>query len=1361
MDPITAGASYVISCLGDASYDYLKSRGADVARRRRRLQPNENHDIARGTYQALVEATLYRCEAILRRHGLQEGYGPLTFSSRKHQRNRSVAETRGLDVSGYEAVQTWAKAELNRLDGIGNDFFETTAAFDIDPMIGFGDTPHAREQLATMAEAMRAHVKNQIAGSPGERGRAPVVPPSIFEVRAGGTDTENGSPNDVESSGLQSGAGENHVGRGKTEVFWDEYFRDSLREIYKADEAFREAATGGILTALRDGQTELAAGQEELIEMLRERTQPWGGGIPPEMRTFITEVRSDLKALRVDVVATRKAAEEGEQAARGAEKAAKRTEKTAAQSADEIRRLRNDLDSFRHEIGQRPSPRGTVAPARPDHFVGRGEKGDEVIEALTRSSLVTIFGTGGIGKSALAAHLYHQITDEEVGAPWAEGGAEYIDLSGQDTALGVIGEIARAFGFDPAPKTASDLMRCLAARGPRLYIFDDIQQAIAGDEAETFQFIDVLGSHDGGFRVLLTCRREPVVGQTVSLTAIEETAAEDLFRHVAGETGYAWTEGDDAALAELLPELGGHPLAIKLAAGLLPALGSAKELLQAWNERRTALLKTLGEKAGRLSSLDVSLDLSYAGLSRAEAPDLARGLFALMADLPGGAAPDMVRSLFGTEGIGAAETLRRRSLIYREDGRYRMLVPVRHFAASQPTGLSEAKRPEVDAFLLQVARQADEESVEDDGTWTRRMEAELPNIEEALRRASERGDDTFLANLTYAARRAFERSFGRKSSREWLATGREAARRTGDERIQGDLTFYLGEVARLQHDHGAAEDFYDDARSIYQDVGYRRGEAYATDGLGDVALHQGDPGAAEGFYNTARSIHQDVGDRLGEANATRGLGDVALHQGALTAAEDFYDTARSIYQDIGDRLGEANATKGLGDVARLQGDLSAAEDFYDDARSIYQDIGDRLGEAHATRGLGDVARLQGDLGAAEGFYNTTRSIYQDVGSRLGEANATMGLGHVALRQGDLGAAEDFYDDARSIYQDIGDRLGEANATDGLGDVALHQGDLSAAEDFYDAARSICQDIGDRLGESNATCGLGDVALRQGDLGAAEGFYDDARSIHQDVGDRLGEANATYGLGKVALRQGDLSAAKGFFDTARSIFQDIGDRLGEANATRGLGHVARRQDDLGAAESFYNAARSIYQDIGDRLGEANATYGLGNVALRQGDLSAAEDFHDDARSIYQDIGSRLGEANATDGLGDVLVQQERDEEAKDMYKRSLQLFLDLGNTQRVAHAWKDLAELSSRQKDWATAGKRYAEAAKAFKEAEDLRLGVICAQRATRAFWKSGDAERTAEWNMTSVTWRQEWSEAGGPPLNWREKIAAWAARKFT
>jgi tetratricopeptide (TPR) repeat protein len=1161
MDLITAGASYVISCLGDASYDYLKSKGADVAKRRRRLQPNENHDIARGTYQALVEATLYRCEAILRRHGLQEGYGLLRASSRKHQRNRSVAETRGLDVSGYEAVQTWAKAVLNRLDGIGNDFFETTAAFDIDPMIGFGDTPHAREQMATMAEAMRAHVDNQLAESSGDRGQAPVVPPSIFEVRAGGTDTGNGAPNDVESgdlesSGLESGAGENRVGRGKTEVFWDEYFRDSLREIYKADEAFREAATGGILTALRDGQTELAAGQEELIEMLEERTQPWGGGIPPEMRTFITEVRSDLKELRVDVVATRKAAEEGEQAARGAEKAAKRTEKTAAQSADEIRRLRNDFDSFRHEIGQRPSPRGTVAPARPDYFVEREEK-DEVLKALTRSSLVTISGTGGIGKSALAAHLYHQITDEEVGAPWAEGGAEYIDLSGQDTALGVIGEIARAFGFDPAPETASDLMRCLAARGPRLYIFDDIQQAVAGDEAETLQFIDVLGSHDGGFRVLLTCRREPVVGQTVSLTAIEETAAEDLFRHVAGETGYAWTEGDDAALAELLPELGGHPLAIKLAAGLLPALGSTKDLLQAWNERRTALLKTLGEKAGRLSSLDVSLDLSYAGLSRAEAPDLARGLFALMADLPGGAAPDMIRSLLGTEGIGAAERLRRRSLIYREDGRYRMLVPVWHFAASRPTGLSKAKRSEVDAFLLQLAQQADEEWVEDEGTWARRMEAELPNIEEALRRASERGDDAFLANLTDAARRAFTRSFGR-SSREWLAKGREAARHIGDRHIQGSLTRYLGEVARLQGD--------------------------------------------------------------------------------LSAAKGFFDTARSICQDIGDRRGEAKATCGLGDVARLQGDPGAAEDFYDDARSICQDSGFRLGEAHATWGLGNVALHQGDLSTAEGFYDTARSIYQDIGDRRGEAIATGGLGRVARRQADVTTAEDFYHDSRLIFQEIGHRRGEAKATGELGNVALHQGDLSAAEGFYDAARSIYQDVGDRRGEASATKGLGDVALRQGDLSAAEGLFDAARSMSKSIDDRRGEAHATDGLGRVALHQGDLSAAEGLFD----------------------------------------AARSIYQGIGDRLGKAKATYRLGEVAFCR--------------------------------------------------------------------------------KDWATAGKRYAEAAQAFKEAKDIGLGFTCAKRAVLAFRKSGDAERTVEWTSTYVTWRQEWSEAGGPPLNWREKFVSWLFR---
>jgi hypothetical protein len=112
----------------------------------------------------------------------------------------------------------------------------------------------------------------------------------------------------------------------------------------------------------------------------------------------------------------------------------------------------------------------------------------------------------------------------------------------------------------------------------------------------------------------------------------------------------------------------------------------------------------------------------------------------------------------------------------------------------------------------------------------------------------------------------------------------------------------------------------------------------------------------------------------------------------------------------------------------------------------------------------------------------------------------------------------------------------------------------------------------------------------------------------------------------------------------------------------------------------------------------------------------------------------------------------------MYMRSLQLFLDLDNTRRVAHAWKDLAELSSRQEDWATAGERYAEAAQAFKETEDLRLGVNFALRAVRAFWKSGDAERTAEWRSTYLTWRQEWSDAGGPPLKWWEKFVSWLSR---
>jgi tetratricopeptide (TPR) repeat protein len=331
-----------------------------------------------------------------------------------------------------------------------------------------------------------------------------------------------------------------------------------------------------------------------------------------------------------------------------------------------------------------------------------------------------------------------------------------------------------------------------------------------------------------------------------------------------------------------------------------------------------------------------------------------------MADLPGGATPELVEALFGFEGVHAMEALRRRRLVYRDGRRYQTLVPVRHFAAEKTVPEAEAKRPEVDDFLLALARDADERWVQDEGTVARLMQAERPNVEAALRRAATRGDDEYVAALASAAARALHRQFGQASSKHWLEEGREAANRIEDAAAWAKLTYHLGEVARMQSDHDRAAELYREARAVYREIGVRLGEAHCTHGLGEVAWMQDDYDRATELFQEARAVYREIGDRLGEANCMRGLGDVALAQSDYDRATELFQEARAICREIGDRLSEANCMRGLGDVTRMQGDHDRAAKLYREARAVYREIGFRnsLAAVHYKLGLALVCLRQ-------------------------------------------------------------------------------------------------------------------------------------------------------------------------------------------------------------------------------------------------------------------------------------------------------------------------------------------------------------------------------------------------------------------
>src|SRR5215472_620549 len=129
-----------------------------------------------------------------------------------------------------------------------------------------------------------------------------------------------------------------------------------------------------------------------------------------------------------------------------------------------------------------------------------------------------------------------------------------------------------------------------------------------------------------------------------SVRSVAASEAGRLFitRARAASPGFALTDGDSAAIAEVCSRLDGMPLAIELAAARCPALGPAQ--LAARLEGHPGLLSGGAARPGRHLSLEALVAWSYELLDEAE-----RRLLGRLSVLRGGFGLDVAEQVTGGE----------------------------------------------------------------------------------------------------------------------------------------------------------------------------------------------------------------------------------------------------------------------------------------------------------------------------------------------------------------------------------------------------------------------------------------------------------------------------------------------------------------------------------------------------------------------------------------------------------------------------------------------------------------------------------------------------------------------------------------
>ena len=393
-------------------------------------------------------------------------------------------------------------------------------------------------------------------------------------------------------------------------------------------------------------------------------------------------------------------------------------------------------------------PRGPGRlPVSTTSLIGRELAIGEVAMLLGRAGvrLVTLTGPGGVGKTRLAVAVGERLRDR-FGA-----GTALVPLEAVTDPGLVLAAIGRAAGADLAGTDSP--LEALAETfgdGAWLLVLDNLEQVVqvAPDLAE-------LLARCPGLAMLATSRtalglraeREyPVpplplpadpVGASVAEVAASPAVALFVDRARAVRPGFALTEGNAAAVAEICRRLEGLPLAIELAAARTRMLDPPALL-----DRLVSSLDALGTGAvdlpERQRTLRATVQWSVGLLDDPE-----RSLLEVAAVFAGGWTLHAVAQVAGLDedrALDLSEALARHSLVYLDStglgSRTRMLETVREFVAerlaARPDAAEVGRRHA--GYYRALAEQADRPlRSPGEGQGLERLRAEAGNLAAAVR----------------------------------------------------------------------------------------------------------------------------------------------------------------------------------------------------------------------------------------------------------------------------------------------------------------------------------------------------------------------------------------------------------------------------------------------------------------------------------------------------------------------------------------------------------------------------------------------------------------------------------------------------
>ena len=637
-------------------------------------------------------------------------------------------------------------------------------------------------------------------------------------------------------------------------------------------------------------------------------------------------------------------------------------------------------------------------------FIGREKELKEIAQLLSSSRLLTLTGTGGVGKTRLAIQTANDSIQK------FKDGVYWVGLVGLSDENLIPQEIAQSLNLrEFSNVTLIEALKTYLKSKEILLVIDNCEHLVKACAL----YVEQLLAACLKLRILATSIEAlgifnetiwqvpslplPETHMSLSLKELQGFASIKLFNERASlaKAGFVLNEGNASSAAQICHRLDGIPLAIELAAARIKML-TVEEIAARLDDRFSLLTSGSRTAIPRHQTLRAAIDWSYDLLTEPERILLRRlAVFASGFTLEAAEAVcsqgmkrgdilDLLGRLVDKSLVVVDEVLK------TNETRYRLLETIRQYALEKLVETNEAPavRDGHLEFYLGLAEKSEpyifsHESV----VWVSRLGKDLDNIRAAM---------------------------------DWSTNSGKAAAAL---EMAGSLVHFWWAHALL------ASEWHDRVQqALSRPEGKERtlARAKALNGVGFIYWVDADPIDRHPELEEALSIGKELGDRWNIATALRNLGGLENIRGNYQKARSFLEQGLGIWKSMGGegKLGYAMSLAFLGDVELNCNEVERARSLYEESSAVLREpeLGDINFLGYPLRRLGQLARHEGDYEKAASLFKESLTLNYEVADPRGVMCCVAGFAAIAVSQGRFERASQLMAAVETQLTSIGIRL---------------------------------------------------------------------------------------------------------------------------------------------------------------------------------------------------------------------------------------------------------------------------------------------------------------------------------------------------